>query len=90
MSSYVLILRGRQYSALLNNAAPGTAAHAALLEATAPTATRHRAVLCEKKAAEELICLAEQFCPDTIEEIARQIHGHLSVPDKPDVWRLTR
>ena len=90
MPSYVLILRRRQYSALLSNAAPGTAAHAALLEATEPTATRHRAVLCEKKVAEELICLAEQFCPDTIEEIARQIHGHLSVPDKRVVWQLTR
>lgn len=49
MSSYVLILRGRQYSALLNNAALGNAAHTALLEATRTTATRHHAVLCENK-----------------------------------------
>ena len=45
----MLVLRGAEYSGLLSNIVPGTAAHTALVGATGPTLSDHRALLCEER-----------------------------------------
>jgi hypothetical protein len=72
MAPYVLLLNGNHYSILLDNAAPGSEAHIALLGATPPTMGRNYVLICSKKAVEQLMDLAALYSRDTVLEITRQ------------------
>jgi len=71
MAPYVLLLNGNHYSILLDNAAPGSEAHIALLGAT-PTMGRNYVLICSKKAVEQLMDLAALYSREAVLEITRQ------------------
>ena len=73
MSPYSLRLSASHYAVLMENAAPGSDAHSALMKVLPPTADGHRSLRCNAKAIQELLDLAVRVCPDAVLEVSRQI-----------------
>lgn len=73
MATYPLILRGSHYTVLLKNARPGSEIDAALRKASPPTLSNHHGLTCSAKAVKELLVVAEQFCPDALLDISKQL-----------------
>ena len=78
MAPYALLLDGEHYSTLLDNAVLGSEAHTALLGALHPTPSNHRGIVCNEKAALELLLLAERFCFEAVVEMSTQLSRQTS------------
>jgi hypothetical protein len=66
MAPYALLLNGDHYSVLLDNAAPDSEAHIALLRATPPTMGQYYVLISNTKAVEQLMDLAARYCQDAV------------------------
>ena len=77
MSPYSLRLSASHYAVLMENAAPGSAAHSALMKVSPPATNGHRSLMCDAKAIEGLLDLAVRVCPDAVLEISRQMRNQL-------------
>jgi hypothetical protein len=66
MAPYALLLNGDHYSVLLDNAAPDSEAHIALLGATPPTMGRNYVLIWSKKAVEQLTDLAALYSREAV------------------------
>ena len=77
MSPYSLRLSASHHAVLMENAAPGSAAHRALMRVLLSTTDGDLSLMCNAKAIEELLDLAVRVCPDAVLEISRQIQNQL-------------
>ena len=80
MPPYAILLSSHHYSILLENAARESDAHLSLLNATKPTPTKHRGIICSERAVNELLALAGIFCPNAVAEMSRQIERQKKRP----------
>lgn len=81
MASYVLVLKDDDYLILLENSAPASDGHTALLGARNPTPSHNRGVICSEKAVKELLDTAQRVCREaTTVEISKQIQRQKTGP----------
>jgi len=80
MPPYAILLSDHHYSILLEKTASESDAYLSLLDATNPTPTKHRGIICSETAADQLLALATIFCPNAVAEISRQIERQKKRP----------
>ena len=61
MPPYAILLSDHHYSILLEKTASESDAYLSLLDATNPTPTKHRGIICSETAADQLLALATIF-----------------------------